>query len=161
MTRTASVACCSGHFYRSKPPGDGCSTPGSGHSRSPCPGVRRRNSDDCVWYKASTLGSAAKQRNRKSALPTPHGHHGCRTTTAALQIADHYCVTLRVALEASGTVASGGQRPSMSGASKQCNGPGEHKSGRRIPPAKQQCRGAGYHSAMPMEQRPVGCPLAT
>ena len=105
--------------------------------------------------------SHSLQRLQTSAPPKPHGHLRHSLTTAALQIADHYCVTLRVALEASGTVASGGQRPSMSGASKQCNGPGEHKSGRRIPPAKQQCRGAGYHSAMPMEQRPVGCPLAT
>ena len=52
------------------------------------------------------------QRNRKSAPPQSHGHRCHLATTAALQIADHGCVTFfRVARKAARPSASGDKRP--------------------------------------------------
>ena len=65
--------------------------------------------DGGFWDKASMQLIDAKQRNRKSAPPKPHGHRLHRTTTAALHIADHDCVTWRVALKTARLSAFGVQ----------------------------------------------------
>ena len=79
--------------------------------------VRRDLVEVSFWDKASALRSSAKQRFQTSAPPKPHGRRWCRTTTAALPIADHYCVVFRVALTTATLSAFRGQRTPISRAS--------------------------------------------